>query len=256
LYNPTIIFMIVFICTFGGALLGMWLHTTLPEHHLDDDSKETVKLCIGLIATMAALVLGLVTASANSSFNAMDVAVKNTAIDVLTLDRELARYGPETGEIRKNLQRLIGERIEMIWPKDSSKPSILVPMSSRTKSSAEELADAVRALKPRDDSQRALKSRALDLIEVLLKARWLILAGTENSIPMPYLVIIVFWLTIIFAGFGLFAPRHITVLAVFFVCAVSVGSAVFLILEMGTPFEGLLKISAEPIRYAYMHINQ
>ena len=121
---------------------------------------------------------------------------------------------------------------------------------------AEKLASAIRALKPRDDSQRALQTQALDLSETLLKARWLVLAGTERSVPVPFLVILVFWLTITFASFGLFAPRNATVLAVLFVCALSVACAVFLILEMDMPFQGLLKVSADPLRYAFGHLNQ
>jgi hypothetical protein len=120
----------------------------------------------------------------------------------------------------------------------------------------ERLAEAIRALKPRDDSQRGLQSRALDLTEALLQARWLVLAGTETSVPVPFLVILLFWLTIIFGSFGLFAPRNATVLTVLFVCALSVGSAVFLVLEMDAPFDGLLKVSADPLRYALAHLNQ
>ena len=117
--NPTIVGIIVFALTFGGALLGMWLRTLLPEHHLNAESKDTVKVGIGLIAMMTALVLGLVTASAKSSFDAVDSAVKQTAIEILVLDRTLARYGSETGEIRKRLQHAVGARIGMIWPQDS-----------------------------------------------------------------------------------------------------------------------------------------
>ena len=254
--GPTVVGLIVFLCTFGGALLGMWLRTALPEHHLDAESRDVVKVGIGLIATMTALVLGLVTASAKSSFDAVDSAMKTTAIEVLTLDRALARYGAETGAIRQGLQRAVGARMDTIWSHGSSRPAALDPIRSGAGVHAEGLADAIRALKPRDDAQRALQSRALDLTEALLQARWLVLAGTETSVPVPFLVILVFWLTITFASFGLFAPRHATVLAVLFVCALSVGSAVFLVLELDTPFDGLLKVSAEPFRNAYERLNQ
>jgi hypothetical protein len=253
---PFIVCMIVFTCMFGGALLGMWLRTALPEHHLDDDSKDTIKLCIGLVATITALVLGLITASAKNSFDTVNSAVNNTAVDIITLDRTLARYGPETGEIRSALKRVIGDRINMVWPQGSSKSTILDPIRSRSGSEAEELANAIRALKPHNDSQRALQSRALIFTEDLLQARWLIFAGTEKSIPVPFLVILVFWLTIIFMSFGLFAPQHITVIMILFVCALSVGSAIFLIVELDTPFDGLLKISADPFHYVYAHLNQ
>ena len=91
--NPTTIGMIVFTCTFGGAMLGMWLRTTLPKHHLDADSRETVKLGVGLVATMTALVLGLVTASAKSTFDDVDTAVKQTAIEVLFSTAHLLATG-------------------------------------------------------------------------------------------------------------------------------------------------------------------
>ncbi len=254
--HPAIIGLIVFLCTFGSALLGMWLRTTLPEHHLDAESRDVVKVGIGLIATMTALVLGLVLASAKSSYDAVDTAVKSTAVEVLTLDRLLARYGPESGELRKALQHGLGARIDMIWPQGSSKRANLDPIRSGAGAQAEALSNAIRMLTPRDEAQRALQSRALDLAETLLQARWLVLAGSETSVPLPFLIILLFWLTITFTSFGLFAPRHATVLVVLFVCALSVGSAVFLILEMETPFDGLLKVSPDPLRYAYMHLNQ
>jgi hypothetical protein len=144
----------------------------------------------------------------------------------------------------------------MIWPQGSSKPANLDPTTSGAGAEAERLADAIRALKPRDDSQRALQSRALDITEGLLQARWLVLAGTQPSVPVPFLVILLFWLTITFASFGVFAPRNATVLTVLFVCALSVSLAVFLILEMDAPFDGLVKVSADPLRYAYAHLNQ
>jgi hypothetical protein len=121
---------------------------------------------------------------------------------------------------------------------------------------AERLAEAIRALKPRDDPQRALQSRALDLTEALLQARWLVLATTKTSVPVPFLVMLVFWLAIIFASFGLFASRNATVLAVLLVCALCVSGAIFLILEMDGPFDGLIKVSADPLRYAYAHLNK
>ncbi len=254
--NPTIVSMIVFICTFGGAMLGMWLRSILPEHHLDAESRGTVNVGIGLIAMMTALVLGLITASAKSSYDAVNSAVKKSATDILTLDRILARYGSETGEIRRGFQRGIGARIDVIWPSGSSKSSDLDPVASGAVAESEKLVDAIRALKPRDDSQRALQSRALDLTEGLLQARWLVLAGTETSVPVPFLVILLFWLTITFASFGVFAPRNATVLTVLFVCALSVSSAIFLVLEMDGPFDGLLRVSADPLRYAYAHLNK
>jgi hypothetical protein len=151
--NPTLIGTIVFSYTLGGALSGIWLRTILPEHHLNDESRDTVKLGIGLIATITALILGLVTASAKSSFDAVDTAVKHTAMDILILDRLFARYGPETSEIRGALQQAFARRIDLIWPQSSSRPAHLDPLGAASASGVEEVADGIRSLTPRDDSQ-------------------------------------------------------------------------------------------------------
>ena len=139
-------------------------------------------------------------------------------------------------------------------PQSSSQPVQLDHAGSAA--AVEGLLDRVRGLAPRDDSQRSLQSRALELVEAVLRARWLVGAGGGTSVPLPFLVVLLFWLTITFASFGLFAPRNATVIAVLFVCALSVGGAVFLVLEMDGPFDGLLKASADPMRYALARLNQ
>jgi hypothetical protein len=254
--NPTMISLTVFACTFGGALLGLWLRSVLPQHHLNKESHDTVKVGIALIATMTALVLGLVTASAKSSFDAVESAVQQTAIDVLTLDRMLAQYGPETRMIRDQVKFAVGARLEIIWPKDSSGPANLDPLKMQGGPGAETLAQAIRALQPGTDTQQALQTAAIDQSQALLKARWMALASVSSSIPVYFLVILIFWLTVTFTSFGLFAPGNATVIMVLFVCALSVASAIFLILEMDGPFEGLLKASPESLRFAFAHLNQ
>lgn len=252
--NSIIVGIVVFTCTFTGVLLGMWLRTVLPAHHLETPSSDTIKVGIGLIATMTALVLGLITASSKSSFDTVDAAVRNTAVDILTLDRILARYGTETGEIRSSLKRVIERRVDAVWPQNASHPIQLDPLTSMGE--MEQLAERIRSLTPHNDSQKALQSRALDGAEALLKARWMVMTEARKSIPLPFLAILLFWLTITFTSFGLFAPKNATVLAVLFVCSLSVSSAIFLVLEMESPFDGLLRVSADPLRYAVAHLNQ
>jgi hypothetical protein len=193
---------------------------------------------------------------AKSSFDAVDSTVKQTAVDILALDRTLARYGGETSEIRKALKEALHQRIETIWPAGSRQPVDLDPLGRGRASQAEALTHAIRSLVPQSDAQRALQARALDHAEKLLESRWMVLAGTESSVPMPFLVILLFWLSITFASFGLFAPRNATVVATLLVCALSVASAVFLVLEMDTPFNGMMRVSADPLRFAYQHLNQ
>ena len=253
--RPVIVGVAVFVCTLGAALLAMWLRAALPKHYLDTESRGTVQLGIGLIATMTALVLGLVTASAKSSYDSVAVAVKETAMNLLELDRVLARYGSEAGEVRKDLKRAVGASIDRIWPQGPGKSASRDLPGSGAASQGDEIADAVRRLQPHDDVQRALQSRALSLTDAVLKTRWLVLAGSAPSVPLPFLVILVFWLSLTFASFGLYAPRNILVVMVLTACALSVASAVFLVLEMDGPFDGLLAVSGEPLRNAFAHLG-
>jgi hypothetical protein len=243
----------VFVCAFVGALLGMGLRNALPERYFDAESRDTVKVGVGLIATMTALVLGLVTASAKGAFDEASTSVRQSATQILVLDRVLARYGPETGEIRQGMRRAVGTRIETIWPSDSSDPVSLDPLRM---SGTEALADAIRGLTPHDETQKALQSKAMDIAEDLLQARWLFVAGPGESVPVPFLAVLVSWLTLTFVSFGLFAPRNGMVVTVLLVCALSVGSAVFLVLEMDGPFDGLLKVSGDSMRSAHARLAQ
>jgi hypothetical protein len=205
---------------------------------------------------MTALVLGLVTASAKSSFDSVSTAVNHTAMDVLTLDRLLARYGPETTEIRRALQHTVATRIDIIWHDRASRSDIRDSLRAGAAVEPEKLAEAIRALIPADEGQQSLQARALELTEALLQARWIVLAFGGSSVPLPFLMILLFWLTITFTSFGLFAPRNATVLVVFLVCSLSVGSAAFLILELDAPFDGLLRVSPDPMYYAQRYLNQ
>lgn len=252
--NPALIGMIVFAFTITASLVGMRLRKVLPEHHVNTESRDAVKLCVGLIATMTALVLGLVTASAKSHFDSVNAAVGHAAVEILTLDRLLARYGPETREIRAALKDAVALRIDMIWPQDSSRKADLDPI--RVRLGIEAIPDRIRGLTPADEKQKSVQARAADLSEGLLQMRWLASAEVESSIPVAFLATLVCWLTITFGIFGLLAPGNATVRTVFFVCALSVGSAVFLILELDSPFDGLTRVHGAPMRYALAHLNQ
>jgi hypothetical protein len=252
--DPTLAGMVVLAFTFGGAVIGNWLRPRLPAQHLGGETRDTVNLGVGLIATMTALVLGLITASAKSSFDEVDAAVKHSAAESIAFDRLLARYGPETREIRIGMQKVLERRIEMIWP--TSAGAARVDLAGGAVVEPERLADAIRGLTPRDEAQRYLQQRALELAETHLQVRWVTMASAGTSVPMPFFWILILWLTTIFASFGLFAPRNGTALVALFVCALSVASAVFLILEMDGPFDGWLKISADPLRYAQAHLNR
>ena len=250
--NSIAIRLIVFACVFGGALFGMFLRHVLPENHLSADSKDTVRLGIGLIGTMTALVLGLLIASAKSFYDTQSNQLTEMSAKVVLLDRVLAHYGPETKEVRDLLHGALARTLEMFWPKDPGQH----PQMDPTAAGGEILYDRIQELSPKDNTQRSLQAQALSMAIDLGKMRWLMFAQAGSFISLPLLAMLVFWLAIIFSSFGLFAPRNATTIATLFVCALSVSGAIFLILQMYTPFEGLMQISSAPLRSALAHLGQ
>jgi hypothetical protein len=241
---------LIFACVFGGAMLGMILRFLVPEHHLSADSKDIVKLGMGLIATMAALVLALLIASAKSSHDTQSGEVIQMSADVIQLDRVLARYGPETRDARGLLRSLVARGV---GPRGNYQPANIG--SAEVDVGADSFSEKILQLAPRNDSQRLFREQAIQIGADLGHTRSLLLEQTSGSIPMPFLVVLVFWFTMIFITFGLFAPSNSTVIAVLFVCALSVAGAIFLILELDRPFEGLIQISDAPLRTALARLG-
>lgn len=178
---PIAIALIVFACVFGGALLGMFLRTVLPEHHLGEDSKDVVNVVTGLIATLSALVLGLLIASAKSSFDTINDGFRQSAAKVILLDRVLAQSGPETKDFRDLIRRGFAARIAVLFPEDKSQRGTLdSPQGTAT---VEGVENRLRALSPQNDAQRLLQSRALQISGEVAQARWLAIEQAENTMP-------------------------------------------------------------------------
>jgi hypothetical protein len=244
---------LVFACLLASAALGMYMGSVLPEHHVNDTSKHIFELAMGLLATLAALVLGLLIASAKSSYDSKEDEIKQGAAKIILLDRTLRRYGPEADQARAVLRRITATQADLTWVKSS------VHMGARTgagSSGMEEVQERLRTLVPPNDAQRWLQTRGLQLCSELAQMRWLAIDQHRGSIPTPFLVALGFWLAVIFCSFGLFAPRHGTIFAVIFACALSVSSAIFLILNLDMPFEGLITISDAPLRDAIAELNR
>jgi hypothetical protein len=236
--------LIVFTALFGGAMFGMFLRSRLPEHHLSEESKRVVNLGAGIIGTMAALVLGLLVASAKGNYDTQNNEVLDATAKIALLDRVLAQYGSESKTTREQLHQLVEHAVDRLWPADRSVRGHLDPESH----GAEDLLGKIEDLPAADDAQRSRKSQALSLAMSLVQTRWLMYTQQESSASRPLVIIVVFWLTINFISFGLFAPRNTTVIVTLLLCAVAVSGAIFLILEMYNPFGGLIHISNAPVR--------
>jgi hypothetical protein len=237
---------IIFVLILGGIFLGTLLRTRLPHHHLSEDSQKVVRLGVGLIATIAALVLGLLIAGAKSSFDTQSGQVKQITADVILLDMFLAQYGPEALPVRQQMRSAIGPFADRLWREKETAAGV----SFESRPEAEQIFLEIQALSPQNDVQRALQARAAQISNDMAQTRSLLFVESDNSVPAPFLGILTFWLVIIFASFSLFSPLNATVFAFLCLFALSASAAIFLILELNDPFTGLLTISSGPLRNA------
>jgi hypothetical protein len=244
--SPLAISGVAFAFIFSGALAGMVLRRILPDAHLSADAKDVVRLSMGLIGTIAALVLGLLIASAKTSYDAKNTKLKEITINVILIDGFLDQYGPEALPARRALRTVLPATIDRIWREGD--PSRSAPFEATTEARA--FFDAIQKLAPSNDAQRSIQARVLPLSTELAQARLSLYTQAGNSIPAPFLAILVFWLSMIFASYSLFIRAEPVVIAALFVCALSAAGALFLILEMDRPFSGMMAISSEPLRNA------
>ncbi|MGB2625585.1 MAG: hypothetical protein WAK20_02250 [Candidatus Acidiferrum sp.] len=241
--------LIVFGCLSAGSAAGMLLRSIVPRHHLSPESKMSVQLGMALVSTMSALVLGLLVSSAKNSYDTQSTELTVTAANVLQLDSILAHYGPETKDVRGDLRQALQKALETLWTKERNDR---IAGSSRT---SEIIFDKIQDLTPKDENQRNMKSQALTLLEGVRQMRWLQYEQLSNSVPIPLLIILVSWLTMLFVGIGLFAPANATVIASLVVSEIAVSAAILLILEFYSPFGGLIEVSSAPLRAALAQLG-
>jgi len=249
-----IIALIVFGCIFGSALIGLFLGKILPDRHLNSDAKDIVKLATGLIATLSALVLGLLVSSAKGTFDQVNSEMTQTAVKVVVLDRTLAEYGPETSELRALVKKsYIEATSEVLSGNDSQLKRWDSPEGVAR---LEAVQTAIRSLTPKNEAQRAALARAQQISNEIVTGRWFLIMQREGSISVALLVIMVFWLCVIFAAWGVFSPRNLVVVVALLASSLSVAGATFLILELDSPFTGVIRVSPVPIQRAIAHLGQ
>jgi hypothetical protein len=242
---------LVFACLVVAVLLGRASSRRLSEHHLTQETRDTVKLSLGLVATMSALLLGLLVSSAKGAYDAQRQQIDELAAKVATLDRVLALYGAESIVARRELHATVENAIARVWPQQSGASSDLSPDFR----SGDAIYRAVQSLVPSDASQAELKAKAVDLTLALVEGRAMIVSRALVGVSKPLLVIVVAWLFLILFGFSVLAPRNAVATAALIVAAAAVSGAILLMLEFYEPFDGLIQISSAPMVEAISRIS-
>jgi hypothetical protein len=246
---------IVFACILGGMVLGVILRAILPEKHLSAETKDLVKLSMGLIGTMTALVLGLLIASAKGSFDTQRNGLAQLSGNITVLDRALAHYGPDSKDAREMLRASVADMLQRTWPGENAEPG-QTGEKSATEGRYEGLYEKIQALSPQTEAQRTWQAQALKIAMDMGQARWVLFSQRGSSIPTPFLVVMVSWLTLLLTSFSMFAPPNTTVIITLLICALAVSSAIFLVLELDRPFDGMIQISSAPVRNALAQLGK
>jgi hypothetical protein len=254
--SSLLISVIVFLCVFSAALLGILVSHKLPIGHLSQDSKDVVRLAMGLVSTTVAVALGLLISSAKTFYDTQSNEVTELAANYILLDQILASYGPEARDaragLRDGLANLLGDGYLQGFDK-LNKAYVDIKSGAHIRDG---IYAGVQGLSPRDDNQKILKAQALNVVFQMGQTRWLIFE--QNAVPVPDLLLSMLgaWLIVLFLSFGIFAPRNLTVFAGLFMAAVAVCGAILLILEMYHPQVGLIRVSDAPLRAALKEVGQ
>ena len=240
--------------TLCGLFSGVFLRSRLPDGHLNETAKDVVKMGTGLVAAVTGLVLGLLTASAKTAYDSQRATLHQMSANIVLLDHLLISFGPEGSEPRSLLSESVSSFIKHLWHADGYQPSGLDDPEFAANAMA--LMDSIRNLPAGNEFQQAGRSQALQLSLELGRARWQLHRWEDSSLPIPFLFVLNFWLAVLFLCFGLFTPRNATVIAVLFVCALSVAGALFLIVELDQPFGGLVSISSASLQNALRQLGR
>ena len=229
----------------ASIVCGLFLRSRLPEAHLSGDSKEVIRLATALIGTMAAVVLALLFAATRGSFETTNSHVSRLTAGVIELDQLLKEYGPEGLPLLRALRADRDFMVNLIWRDGASDVSPI-----RAVAPQQTVLYMLRELKPREPVQSSLQARALQVTTDLEQVRLILFAQPPDSISKPFMIVLVLWLMFIFASFSMSAKANPTLVIVLFICAFSAASAIYLIVELGQPFDGLMQIPSEPLRQA------
>ena len=224
-----------------GAAMGMVLKRALPADLLEGGSKEAIRLGAGFLSTLAALVIGLMIASAKNTYDSQNANIRQLGTNAVLVDQMLTQYGPEAKAARTLLREIIPSATARIWRENASgKGGGSAFVVGET---AERFYGAVEGLKPANPEQTSLKSRIIQLTTDMGRTRLLVFTQGDDAIPLPFFIVLVFWLVVIFASFSLFAEPGPILVASTLVFALSESSALFLIVDLSHPFEGLMQVS-------------
>ena len=240
--------LIAFCCIVAGGLIGLWLGAVLPEGHKSDATQRVVQNATSVVAVLSALVLGLLINSTKASLDIRSREVEQFSVALTLLDRELVHLGPELADTRASLRAYTERKIALTWPKDrGAESSFHDPPSIKM---LDDIEQRLRGFAVQDEAQRIGVASALQLVGELKRTSRLLVVQQSGRTPLPFLVVAIFWLGVLAAGYMMFATPNRTVIAILMAYALTFSIAVNLIFDMDHPFTGFIRVSSTPMQRA------
>jgi len=248
--NEVRIAIFVFLCLTGASLGALFSYERLPLHQRQDDTQTVVRLIANIFVVMTSLVLGLMISSAKGKFDAVNRDVHSYATELILLDRMLTFYGPEANGVRQRLATYAERAANGHWTAEEG-------LSDKTSERLiEDIGVSLRALAPEGGAQLSVWNDIREQYRKVLELRWSLVEQAEGSIPRPLVLMLVAWLVLIFATFGFRAPRNAVVVTSFIAAAALIGGAIYLIVDMDSPFQGPIQISPAPLQRALAEMRR
>jgi hypothetical protein len=245
--------LVAFAVVFTGGVLGLLLGRLLPEKYQSDETQRIVQTATGMVSLITALVLGLLVATAKGKFDTTNQTTEAFAGKLMLINRQLVKFGPEANDTRELLRKYTIARIAATWPGEAgAKPGPDKPPPWKL---LESLQQSLSGLTPKTEAQRSDAAAASEAAADLEKTTWLETAQAASHVQQPFVVILIAWLFVLFVSFGLFAPRNVLVVVALFVGALAIAGAVLLIVDMDSPYEGMLVVSPEPMQQALAQMS-
>jgi hypothetical protein len=260
--------LLVFVLLLTGTAAGVLVKPLLPEEHMAHETVQLIQLVIGMLVTFAALVLGLMTASAKANFDTAGNDFRTYSADLIQLNTTLRQYGEDAAEVRQLLRAYTAAAIASTWPQEPRPPGNFYPVDLPAENNSEKLEDTrlgdmlnvagqkLRQLSAPDAYHQKLLVDGSAQFDRIIDARWKLIEEAHSTISLPFFTTLTFWLVIIFVSFGLIAPRNALALVTIMLGALSIASAVYVIVDLDTPFSGPIIISSQPMRDALTHLNR
>ena len=246
--TPILASAVAFVAMMVGAATATHLRRVLADQHFTEAAKDIVRLSASLMATLAALVLSLLISSANSAYEAQRRELREIVASIVLVDSLLEEYGPASRPARESMRKASQVLADGLWNGAwTGRPS---ERGYMPRTVARDLHEAIRSLAPADERQRELRAQVLQIAVATAQARYVLYEGVDSSLPTPFLVILIGWLAALFMSFCLFSPPNRIAVVALVILALSTASALFMLMELGTPFSGLLALPEGTVRNA------